>query len=103
MTTEKISYSPDSPYFSTEMSQEYLDILEFRNIPALANDVLHTLTQTHQYRPDLLAYDLYSNPSLWWVFSVRNPNTIKDPVWDFVSGIRLYLPKQETLTSVLGL
>ena len=100
---EKVIYSPDSPYFSTDINQEYLDIITYRDIPAYAKDVQHTLTVTHQHRPDLLAFDLYNNSSLWWVFAVRNPNTIKDPIWDFISGIRIYLPKQETLTTVLGL
>ena len=54
-------------------------------------------------RPDLLAYDLYGDVSLWWTFSVRNPNIIQDPVFDFVPGVEIFIPTKETVTAALGL
>jgi hypothetical protein len=33
-------------------------------IPKEADDTLMLINQTYQYRPDLLAYDLYSTPNL---------------------------------------
>ena len=99
---EKVIYSPDSPYFSTEINQEYLDIMTYRDIPAYAKDVLHTLTMTHQHRPDLLAFDLYNNSSLWWVFAVRNPDVIKDPINDFIEGTVIRIPRQDDIEAGLG-
>ena len=98
-----VTYSPDSLYANTQFSGNYLDILTYRNIPAKKDDVLFTLTNIYEYRPDLLAHDLYKNANLWWVFAVRNPNQFKDPIFDFVTGIQFYLPKQTTIQSVLGL
>jgi hypothetical protein len=54
-------------------------------------------------RPDLLAYDLYNDSKLWWVFSQRNPNTLKDPLFDFVLGTWIYLPQYTTLENALSL
>ena len=65
--------------------------------------MIYTVTGVYQYRPDLLAYDLYGDASLWWVFAARNPNTIQDPVFDFLPGAVIYIPKKETLVATLGL
>lgn len=97
-------YEADSPYFRTEIVENnYLDILTYRRIPIQADDTIHTLTQTHAYRPDLLAHDLYGNSNLWWVFAVRNPNAFEDPVWDFKIGKKFYIPKKSTLEKALGI
>jgi hypothetical protein len=73
-----------------------------RAIPKESDDRLMQLNQTYQYRPDLLALDLYDNSSLWWVFYQRNPNTLAAPPLDFKAGIQIYLPKITTLRGVLG-
>ncbi len=98
-----IEYRQDSPYANTDIIGDYLDILEYRQIPVHQDDVVFTITETYQYRPDLLAYDLYSNANLWWVFIIRNPNTIQDPIWDFRTGLKIYVPKQDVLTTALGI
>jgi prophage DNA circulation protein len=51
----------------------------------------------------LLAYDLYGDSALWWVFAMRNPNTIQDPVFDFLPGTTIFIPKKETIVAALGL
>jgi len=48
-----------------------------------------------------LAFDLYGDPSLWWVFAVRNPNVISDPVFDMRIGARIAVPKKETLQGII--
>lgn len=96
-------YSKTSPYYSTVNNGFYLDLLTLRDIPNQVDDILFEVTQQYTYRPDLLAYDLYNDVSLWWVFSVRNKDVIKDPVFDMIAGQKIYLPKLSTLTTVLGL
>ena len=95
-------YDSTSPYFTTGYSQFFLDTMENRSIPKEADDTLMLINQTYQYRPDLLAYDLYSTSNLWWVFYQRNPNTLTAPPMDFKAGVQIYLPKLSTLRSVLG-
>lgn len=97
------NYKPTSPYFQTAARGQYLDIMENRPIPKLEDDKLFRITQTYQYRPDLLAFDLYGSAELWWVFAQRNPNTISDPIWDFKIGTPVFLPKLSTLRTALGI
>jgi hypothetical protein len=97
------TYSKTSPYYSTEQTVGYLDILKLRSIPSQKDDILFTVTAQYKNRPDLLAYDLYNDTNLWWVFAVRNRNIIKDPTFDLIPGIQIYLPKLETIRSSLGL
>jgi hypothetical protein len=73
-----------------------------RPIPKATDDLLFTINTTFQYRPDLLAFDLYGNSGLWWVFYQRNPNTLTKPPLDFKAGRLIYLPKLSTLKTVLG-
>jgi hypothetical protein len=96
------SYSATSPYYNTGYSQYYLDLMINRPIPKQSDDLLMKINTVYEYRPDLLAYDLYDTPSLWWVFYQRNPNTLTAPPLDFKAGVNIYLPKIETLRSVLG-
>jgi len=66
------------------------------------DDLTFTINLTYQYRPDLLAYDLYGSPTLWWVFYQRNPNTLTKPPFDFAADTFIYLPKISTLKTALG-
>jgi len=95
-------YDATSPYFVTPYSQFYLDTMTNRLLPKETDDQLFKINQTYQYRPDLLAFDLYETAGLWWVFYQRNPNTLTAPPWDFTEGRTIYLPKISTLRSVLG-
>ena len=99
-----VTYKRTSPYFDTKViNNKYLDVLKFRRIPASSSDIQYTITDTYKYRPDLLAYDLYKDSNLWWVFSVRNPNVLKDPMFDFNAGVTIYIPNKDTVDKALGL
>ena len=95
-------YAKTSPYYNSSMVNNYLDVINFRDIPKERDDILFELTATYKHRPDLLAYDLYKDHKLWWVFAVRNRSVIKDPVFDMVAGVKIYLPKASTLQRVIG-
>jgi hypothetical protein len=97
------NYSKTSPYFTTQISNGYLDTMTFRDIPNERDDILFEVTATYENRPDLLAYDLYQDAKLWWVFSMRNKRLLKDPVYDLRAGVKIYLPKLSTLKRSLGL
>lgn len=96
------AYTSTSPYFVTPYSQFFLDVMTNRVIPRESDDRYFKINQTYQYRPDLLAFDLYQQPGLWWVFYQRNPNTLTAPPWDFEAGKSIFLPKISTLRSALG-
>jgi hypothetical protein len=95
-------YDATSPYFETAYSQFFLDTMVNRPIPKENDDLTFVINTTYQYRPDLLAFDLYGIAGLWWVFYQRNPNTLQAPPLDFAVGTLIYLPKITTLKSALG-
>jgi alpha-L-fucosidase len=96
-------YSNTSPYFNTEQNYISLDFLKPRTITAAQDDISYTIDRIYAYRPDLLAYDLYGSPRLWWVFAQRNPDVIEDPIYDFSPGKTIQLPKLSNLKNDLGL
>jgi hypothetical protein len=103
-SSNQTTYPTTSPYYATSVvNNKYLDLLEFRPIPLNPTDVYMNITITYQYRPDLLAFDLYNDPKLWWVFAARNPNTLgPDPYFNFTAGTGIYIPTLSTLRAVLG-
>jgi|TARA_B110000977_G_scaffold60790_1_gene82542 hypothetical protein len=98
------NYGSSSPWFNTPNNQsgEYLDLMRIRTIPASPDDVLYEIEPQYNYRPDLLAYDMYGSPKLWWVFAQRNMDTIKDPIYDLKVGTKIYLPKASAIADRLG-
>jgi hypothetical protein len=96
------NYNRTSPYFKTSQDNGYLDTWSYVDLPVFVDDILFEVTSNYEYRPDLLAYDLYGDVNLWWVFAVRNKSVIKDPVYDLEAGIQIYLPKMSTIETVLG-
>lgn len=97
-------YGKNSPYAktNTDPSGKYLDIYVSRPIPASPSDTSYVIEPKYHLRPDLLAYDLYGNSTLWWVFAERNPNALTDPVGSFRSGVTINLPEVNALISALG-
>ena len=95
-------YSKSSPWANTQQNNFYLELLDIRPVPAEADDVRYIIENQYRHRPDLLAFDLYGNPKLWWVFVQRNMSVIKDPIYDFRPGTATYLPKQRNLSKFLG-
>ena len=99
-----MAYTQASPYYNTQVvSDEYLDIMVNRNLSSDISDQYWEITATYHQRPDMLAYDLYNDSKLWWVFAQRNPNTLKDPMFDFTAGTKIFIPQITTLQQDLGI
>ena len=96
------SYSQKSPYYTTSQSNGYLDVMKPRDIPSFAEDRQWEITSLYKHRPDLLAYDLYKDAALWWVFAARNKDIIRDPIYDMIPGVKIFVPQPQTLKKVLG-
>lgn len=99
----KAKYRNTSPWFKTTTTQNYLDILTIRPVASNASDYLYTIEIQYKHRPDLLAFDLYNDTGLWWVFTQRNLDVIQDPIFDFVPGTQIYIPQLSKLRVVLGI
>lgn len=98
------NYLQSSPYYqSSVVNGEFLDVMINRPIPIDSSDQYWVITPSYNLRPDLLAFDLYNDAGLWWVFASRNPNRLKDPLFDFVIGTAIYLPQMDNLKKALGI
>ena len=64
------TYNKTSPYSTTRIDKanKTLDILNFRDIPHIDEDITYSIAPEYNNRPELLAYDLYGDVNLWWVF-----------------------------------
>tara|TARA_B100000809_G_scaffold69654_1_gene66973 strand:- start:1039 stop:1341 length:303 start_codon:yes stop_codon:yes gene_type:complete len=94
-------YTSSSPYSFTSIVDNKLDLLNPRKFSFKADDLLYEIDPVYNNRPDLLAYDLYGKAGLWWVFAVRNPDLLIDPIFDFITDLQIYLPQQATLANSL--
>jgi hypothetical protein len=65
--------------------------------PFRDTDQIITLGTKYVNRPDLLSFDLYGTSGYWWIFSVRNPDQIKDPIYDMQAGMTIYAPSKNDL------
>ena len=100
-----INYPSSSPYFLTQQTNLYINHFVFRPVPPdpAGTDLIITLQQQYQYRPDKLSHDLYNdNGTHWWIFCVRNPFLRPDPIWSFIVGTTIFVPTLKYLTRILG-
>ena len=97
------TYNNSSPWYTTPQNNFYMELMDIRPIPAESDDFKYTIEGQYKNRPDLLAYDLYGNPKLWWVFVQRNMSVLKDPIYDFTPGTTIYIPKKSNLEKFLGI
>lgn len=99
---QTVTYKKTSPWSITQQNNLYLELLTIRPIPAEQDDFKYTIENQYKHRPDLLAYDLYGDPKLWWVFTQRNMDILKDPIYDFEPGVTILIPKKSNLVNYLG-
>ena len=97
-----INYPSYSAYSATPQSASHIGRYVHRTITPSSDDKYITIDPKYNYRPDLLAYDLYGNPSYWWVFCSRNLDLIRDPIWDFVTGLEIVVPSNSHIKASVG-
>ena len=98
------SYRKDSFLKKAEKTADKL-FLGVNTLPRFkfsVQDEQYTIPTSMAERPDLLADRFYGNSRLWWVFALRNPDELKDPIRDFKAGLEIYLPSEETVKQYLG-
>lgn len=84
-------------YSLTPKKEFYLDIWVPKSIPRSIEDKEIVIESKYDERPDLLAYDLFGDSRLWWVFSLFNMDVLIDPIGDFKSGTTITVPAERTI------
>lgn len=97
------AYSRTSPYSGTQTWGKFLDVWPGKTIPGSVSDAIYQIDQIYHLRPDLLAHDIYQDSALWWVFAVRNPDVLRDPLLNFTTGTIIYVPSKEVVQRQLGI
>ena len=98
----RVEYRRRSPYADTQQTSWYLRRLNLRRIPASGTDRAMSVSSKYVERPDLLSFDLYGTTDYWWIFAVRNPNIIQDPIFDLQAGVEIFVPTRDRLNDLLG-
>jgi hypothetical protein len=84
------------------LDNTFLDINNLPSLPENVNDEKYVINAMYDERPDLLAHDIYGSARLWWIFALRNPNILKDPIRDFKTGLSIFLPSKDNVDVVSG-
>ena len=95
-------YKKTSPWFITKQNTLYLELLTLRTIPTSDDDFKYVIENQYRHRPDLLAFDLYQDAKLWWVFAQRNRSILKDPIYDFSPGTTIFCPAKANINVALS-
>ena len=75
-----MAFKETSQYAKTQVTDFYLDVWEPVTVPSSDNDKLVIIPAGMDQRPDLMSQWAYGTPALWWVFPIRNPDVIFDPI-----------------------
>ena len=95
-------YKKTSPWYITKQNTLYLELLTLRTIPTSDDDFKYVIENQYGHRPDLLAFDLYQDAKLWWVFAQRNRSILKDPIYDFSPGTTIFCPAKANINAALS-
>ena len=82
--------------------KKFLDLNTLPKIVQSNGDAVYTIEPDYDERPDILADKIYGSSELWWVFALRNPDILKDPIRDFKAGTIIKLPSAESVKQVTG-
>jgi hypothetical protein len=86
---------------NTEFKNFYLGVSNLPKV-SLANGDRVQVPPECENRIDLFSYQQYGSSRLWWVIALANADIIRDPTWDFKSGMIVFVPRDVNLTSGLG-
>lgn len=78
----------------------FLDVNKLPRIKQSEQDEEYVIGHGYNERPDLLAHEIYGNSRLWWVFALRNPDILLDPIRDFTPGKTIILPSEESVKNL---
>jgi len=92
-------------YANTPITDFYLDIANFPSVASLVGNGSSTkyyvVSSRHQYRPDLLSYDIYGNSKYWWVLALLNRNQLQDPIRDLKTGMTIRYVDISSMSGVI--
>lgn len=89
-------YTSKSYLRNTNFRKFFLDVAKIPRIDMSRGDYVIVPPECEN-RIDLFSYQQYKSSRMWWVIAVANADTIKDPIWDFRSGMTVFVPRDADL------
>ena len=87
-----------SLYASTKSRNGFLLFYNPVDIPIEDDTNMYiTVTSEYAFRPGKLAYDLYGDEKLLWVFRYFNNDKIEDMIFDMKAGMTILVPTKDRL------
>ena len=96
-----MSYDSKSYLYNTNYNKFYLDVASLTSLKDATGDYV-VVPPSCEHRIDLFSYQQYNSSRLWWVIALANADIIKDPIWDFKSGLTLLVPRNTALIEQLA-
>lgn len=91
-------YNQRSFLKDTGFKNFYLDVSKLPKISSSEGNTVQVPPECEN-RIDLFSYQQYGSSRLWWVIALANADIIKDPLWDFKSGMIVFVPRDANLTA----
>ena len=92
-------YSKNS-FLRSAPEKSFYTGLNYNKLPkfgASVEDTTMVITEQFAKRPDLLSDEMYGTVDFWWVFSLRNPDVLKDPINDLKAGVKIIVPSRKNV------
>lgn len=94
-------YTDKSYLKNTGFRKFFLDVARLPKIDTAVGDYI-TVPVECENRMDLFSYQQYGSSRLWWIIALANADMIKDPIWDFKSGMVVFVPRDSALLEKLA-
>jgi hypothetical protein len=91
------TYDNKSYLHSTGKNGFYLDIAKLPSMTGV-NSKTVVVPPECDNRIDLFSYQQYGSSRYWWMIALANADAIKDPIWDFRSGMTVLVPDKAKLS-----
>lgn len=95
------TFDKRSFYKRTNKDDFFLGYYEPVSLPYHSSDYYLVIPTEYDMKPGMLAYKLFGDAQLMWVFSVFNRETIVDPLFDFRAGKIIRVPTKERLGGLI--
>lgn len=86
-------------YEDRDLAQTYFGVWRVPNIRATKPESIHRVSPDEKCRPDLIAFHVYGNPSLFWAIAIRNGILL--PIRDITIGQVLVCPHLDDIMASL--
>lgn len=85
----------------TNFKNFYLDVANLPKIKKSKGEIVVVPTEC-EHRIDLFSFQQYGTSRLWWVIALANADIIRDPIWNFKSGLSLFVPRDASILEKLS-